>query len=250
MPEDLQDTPRPLGEIAIGPSKFEQFLDRNQKGMIVLGVVIAISAGAYIIQRGIRHSHNEDAGTALAKASGLAEFQAIAKDFPGTPAAGSAELLAAEEQWTEGKTSEAIATLKQFLSANPNHPAAPTAQASLAAKLAKQNQPAEAEAAYQAVIDHPAGRFLAPYALVQLGDLAKTAGDLDKAERLYTRAKSEFPDNHFARLAEQHLLMLKAKPPVEVEAPAAPTKPETDVPDLLPGGSLQLPNDLSAPAQP
>jgi tetratricopeptide (TPR) repeat protein len=231
MPENLQDSPRPLGEIAIGPSKFEQFLDRNQKGMIVLGVIIAISAGAYIIHRGIRHSNNEDASTALAKASALAEFQAIAKDFPGTPAAGSAELLAAEEQWTEGKTSEAIATLKQFLSANPNHPA-------------------EAEAAYQAVIDHPAGRFLAPYALVQLGDLAKTAGDLDKAERLYTRAKSEFPDNHFARLAEQHLLMLKAKPPVEVEAPAAPAKPESGTPDLLPGGSLQLPNDLSAPAQP
>jgi tetratricopeptide (TPR) repeat protein len=255
MSEDLQDTPRPLGEIAIGPSKFEQFLDRNQKGMIGLAVIIALAGGGYIIHRGIERSQREDAGTALSKASQLTEFQAIAKDFPGTPAAGSAELLAAERQWDDKQPDAAIATLRQFISANPAHPAVPTAQASLGAKLVKQNQPAEAEAAFQAVVDNPAARFLAPYALIQLGDLAKTAGDLDKAERLYTRAKSEYPDNSFGRIADQHLQTLRAKPPVEIEAPAAPAAPAGQ--DLLQpsspapfGGDVSVPADEPAPAAP
>jgi predicted negative regulator of RcsB-dependent stress response len=253
MSEDLQNTPRPLGEIAIGPSKFEQFLDRNQKGMIGLAIILALAGGGYIIHRGIERSKREDAGMALSKASQLTEFQAITKDFPGTPAAGSAELLAAEKQWDDKQPDAAIATLRQFISANPGHPAVPTAQASLGAKLVKQNQLAGAEAAFQAVVDNPSARFLAPYALIQLGDLAKTAGDLDKAERLYTQAKSDYSDNSFGRIADQHLQTLRAKPPVEIEAPAAPAIPAGQE-DLLqpspqaPFGGLPVPADEPAPA--
>ncbi|HEY8960573.1 MAG TPA: hypothetical protein VIM57_00100, partial [Luteolibacter sp.] len=80
MSADLQDTPRPLGEIAIGPSKLDQFLDRNQKGMIGLAIAIALAGGAWIVYRGIERSQQEDAGIALTKASELTDLQTILKD--------------------------------------------------------------------------------------------------------------------------------------------------------------------------
>lgn len=254
MSDDLQDTPRPLGEIAIGPSKFEQFLDRNQKGMIGLAIAIALAGGAWIVYRGIQHSQREDAGVALTKAAELTDLQAILKDYPKTPAAGSAQLLAAEKQWT-ANPDEAIATLRKFIETNPSHPAVPTAQASLGNKLVKQNKISEAEAAFQAIVDNAAARFLAPYALVQLGDLARTAGDLEKAESLYQKAKSDYPEeNHFTQIATQHLQLLKAKPPVEIDAPPAPpvTPGQSPAgPDLLnPGSSAPFGTGSDIPADP
>lgn len=253
MSDDLQDTPRPLGEIAIGPSKFEQFLDRNQKGMIGLAIAIAIAGGAWIIHRGIEHSQREDAGVALTKAAELTDLQTILKDYPKTPAAGSAQLLAAEKQWAINQD-EAIATLRKFIEANPAHPATPTAQASLGNKLVKQNKIAEAETAFQAIVDNASARFLAPYALVQLGDLAKTAGNLEKAESFYQKAKSDYPDNHFSQIAAQHLQLLKAKPPVEIDAPPAPPVTPGQLPtgpDLLnPGSSAPFGTGSDLPIDP
>ena len=253
MSADLQDTPRPLGEIAIGPSKLDQFLDRNQKGMIGLAIAIALAGGAWIVYRGIERSQQEDAGIALTKAAELTDLQTILKDYPKTPAAGSAQLLAAEKQWATNPD-EAIATLRKFIETNPSHPAAPTAQASLGNKLVKQNKTAEAEIAFQAIVDNPSARFLAPYALVQLGDLAKTAGDLKKAESFYQKAENEYPDNHFSQIAKQHLLLLNAKPPVEIDAPPAPpvTPGQSPTgPDLMnPGSSAPFGTGSDLPIDP
>lgn len=238
MPEDTSDTPQLLGEISHGPSAFEQFLDRNQKGLIVVSILAALAGGGVVVYRGIKTSKERDAGALLLKAEDLAALQSIGKDYPGTAASGSASILLAEKQWSEGQQDAAIDTLKSFVQSNPEHPAWPTAQASLGSKLMSQGKTGDAEAAFQSLISSPSGKFLAPYALTQLGDIAKLAGDIEKARGFYEKAKADYATNNFSsNLAGQHLLNLTAKPPVEIDAPPPPPPAEDVKPANL--GDLQ-----------
>ncbi|OYV05846.1 MAG: hypothetical protein CFE26_09475 [Verrucomicrobiales bacterium VVV1] len=223
MPENTSDTPQLLGEISHGPSAFEQFLDRNQKGLIVVSILAALAGCGVVVYRGIKTSKERDAGALLLKAEDLATLQSIGKDYSGTAAAGTASILTAEKQWSEGQQDAAIETLKTFSSANTAHPAWPTAQASLGSKLMAQGKTGDAEATFQALVSSPSGKFLAPYALTQLGDIAKLAGDIEKARGFYEKAKADYSTNNFSSsLAGQHLLNLTAKAPVEIDAPPPP----------------------------
>jgi len=234
MPKDLNDSPQLLGEISQAPSAFEQFLERNQKALLVLAILAAVGGCGFVIYRGVQTGNENEAGANLVKADDLPALQAITANFPATAAGSSAIVLTAEKQWSSGQKDLAIETLNSFIKSKPQHPAIPSAQASLGSKLMSLGKNAEAAAAFQAVVDNKNGRFLAPYALTQLGDLAKLAGDTDKAKGFYDRAQSDYPGSSFGRLSSQHLVSVKAKPPTEVEAPAnqAPTPPQNS--DVVP----------------
>ena len=82
-------------------------------------------------------------------------------------------------------------------------------------------------------MDQPKSRYIAPYALISLGDIAKVAGDLEKAEASYNRVQSDFSESPFVRTATLRITTLRAKPPVEIEpppAPAAETAPAAEAP--------------------
>ncbi|NJM38952.1 MAG: tetratricopeptide repeat protein [Akkermansiaceae bacterium] len=134
----------PLAEISQGPNAFEAFLDRNQKSLIILGVLGVITAVALIVYQGISKSRQETAGAALNKAEDLAALQAVVNEHGETAAASSAMVLLANSQWMAGKKDEAIATLQKFVSANPNHPALYSAQANLGTKLMAQGKTGDA----------------------------------------------------------------------------------------------------------
>ncbi len=231
---------RPIAEISQGPSAFESFLDRNQKLLLVLGIVVALAVIAWVVVRGIHRSAETNAGNALAAAAGLAELQDVVKDHSGTIAAGSARILISEEQWRNGQQDAAIDTLRTFLAETPEHPAAATARASLAARLMQQGKNEEAESLFRQVSEDPAARFLAPYALTCLGDLAKAAGRIDEAGELYRRAKDDFDSNPFSNSVQQHLDLLKFKLPEEIEPPPAEEAKE-DAPE---DGASSLPGEL------
>jgi predicted negative regulator of RcsB-dependent stress response len=229
------ETPTPLAEISQGPSAFEQFLDNNQKNLIILTVLLVIGAGALVVYRGIEKSSQQSAGAALNKASDLPALQAVIQEHAGTQAAGSAMVLLAESQWSDGQQDAAIKTLRDFISSNADHAALPTAQASLGAKLMAQGKAADATAVFQQIVDNPKARFIAPYALISLGDIAQAAGDPDKAQLSYIRAKTDFPDSSFASTANERIASLRAMPPVEVEPPpAAAPEVESSAPTVVP----------------
>lgn len=229
MAADLPESPTPLAEISQGPSAFEQFLDNNQKNLVILTILLVIGAAALVVYRGIEKSRQETAGADLNKAADLAALQAVVKNHADTHAANSAMILLADRQWSEGQQDAAITTLRDFIAANPEHPAFSTARASLGSKLMAQGKAADATAVFQEIADDPKARFIAPYALISLGDLAKAAGDLEKAESSYSRVKKDFPESSFAETANKRIATLKAKPPVEVEPPPAPA-PEAAAP--------------------
>lgn len=224
MPADLSKSPVPLAEISQGPNAFEMFLDRNQKNLIILAILLAIGAAALVIYRGMEKSRQESAGAALNKAEDLAALQAVINEHAGTAAASSTMVLLADRQWAEGQQDAAIATLNKFIAANPDHPAHPTAQASLGSKLMIQGKSADASRIFQDLANDPKARFIAPFALISLGDIAKMAGDFDKAEASYKQVKTDFSESGFAETAKRRIATLKAKPPVEIEAPPTPEK--------------------------
>ena len=254
MSADSSATPRPLGEISQEPAAFDQFMDRHQQKLIVLAVLIALAAAIFIVWRGLKQSHEHTAGEALTQADDQPSLQKLIKEYPKTSAAGSARILLSEKQWEEGQQDAAVSTLKEFLSENPEHAALATAQASLGSKLAAQGKADEAAKIFEQLAGNEKARHLAPFALLSLGDLAKAAGDTTKAEGFYQRAQNEFPDSTFANTATRRIGLLKAKPPVEIEAPPAP--PEAPAPqapeNLIPGLNLapSAPESAPAPAAP
>jgi predicted negative regulator of RcsB-dependent stress response len=225
MPADPIESPVPLAEISQGPNAFEAFLDRNQKNLIALAILLALATAALVVYRGIETGRQTSAGEALNKAEDLAALQAVISEHAGTKAAQSAVVLLAENQWADKKQDAAIETLRGFITANPDHPAHAAAQASLGAKLMAQGKSGEAVDVFQSIVSDPKARYIAPYALISLGDLAKTAGDLTKAEASYNRVKSEFSESAFVETATRRISALKAKAPVEIAPPPVPVAP-------------------------
>ncbi|HEY1120690.1 MAG TPA: tetratricopeptide repeat protein [Haloferula sp.] len=248
MVEDSADTPRPLAEISHGPSAFEAFLDRNQKGMIVLGIVLALGAAGWIVMRGLKQESEENAGAILVKSEGIPQLQALVKDKPDTAAAGSAELVIAAKQWDAGDQDAAIETLRAFISSKPDHPGVHSAKASLASRLMQQGKKDEAQKLFSEVANDPAAKFIAPYALVSLGDMQKADGKIDEAEASYKKAQSDFGTNPLANLAGQRLKLLRFHKPTEIEAPPAPPAPKEGA-AATPGAAdaAALPSELNNP---
>lgn len=239
MSADPKNPPVPLAEISQGPNAFEEFMDRNQKNLIVLALLLAIGAAVLVVYRGIQQSAQQTAGAALSKAEDIAALQAVVDEHADTAAAGSAMVLLGNKQWTEGQQEAAIATLRKFVEENPSHPAIPAAKASLGSKLMAQGKTADAVALFEQLSGDSSDAYIAPFALISLGDIAKAAGDLEKADASYTKVRTEFPESSFAETAGRRLAILKAKPPVEIDPPPAPQVPATgtdaaDIPELPP----------------
>lgn len=242
MSADLKESSTPLAEISQKPNAFEAFLDRNQKGIAVLAVLLVIGALAFVVYRGIETSRQENAGAALVKAKDTAGYQSVIDEHAGTTAAGSAMVLLAESQWNDGKKDESVATLRDFIASHPTHAAIPSAKASLGAKLMAQGKTGDAAKVFEELSINPEARYIAPFALISLGDIAKGAGELEKAESNYLKVTTDFASSSFADTASRRLAILKATPPVEIEAPAvpetAPAAENDDVPAFtLPGMS-------------
>ena len=253
MSADLKESSAPLAEISQGPNAFELFLDRNQKGLIAFAVLIALGAVGVVIYRGVETSRQETAGAALNKAEDLAAYQAVVDQNDKTVAAGSAMVLLANSQWEAKKQDEAIATLQKFISSLPEHAAIPSAKANLGSKLMAQGKSGDATKVFEELVSDPAAKFIAPFALISLGDMARAAGDIEKAETTYAKVKNDFPDSTFGDTANRRIATLKAKPPVEIEPPPAPPAPpagsaaSSTPPSLAPAPDAVVPS-VEAPA--
>lgn len=226
MPENTTPTNTPLAEINLGPSKFEQFLDNNQKTLAVLFALAVVASAVYIVIRGVEKSREHSAGVALSKAATSAALQDVISNHAKTNAAASAKLLLADMQAGEGKMDAAIKTLQDFIATNTEHAARPTASAKLAANLMGEGKAAEASAIFQNLVSDPKARYIAPYALICLGDIAKVGGDPAKAESYFNQVKTEFAESSFASIAAERLASVKTKPPVEVDPPAQAPEPQ------------------------
>lgn len=214
------DSSGPLGEISQAPPALEIFLDKHQAKVIVFAIILVIGVAVYVVQRGIAQSNEETAGGLLSKAVDISDLQGIVKNHEGTAAASSAKVLLANKQWEDGQQDNAIATLNALIGGGGNtHPAIASGKVSLASKLLAQGKQDEAADLFNGFTDNTDTSFLAPYALISLGDIAAAKGDIEAATKAYETVTTEFSESSFAREASERILLLKAKAPAEVAAP-------------------------------
>jgi hypothetical protein len=104
----------------------------------------------------------------------------------------------------------------------------------------QQGKTDEASNLFRELADGANSRFIAPYALVSLGDIEKAAGKTKEAEDYYKRVTENFKGSPFTNLADQHLKLVNFQMPAEIEAPPAPVVPPQSEfkPDLSPGAGL------------
>jgi TolA-binding protein len=238
---DPSTDPVPLGEILQGPSPFEQFLERNQKLIAVAAVAAGLGIGGFMVYRTIAADNATAAGAALSQAKDIADLEKVKTEYANTPSAVTAALQISDKQWANNQQDEAISTLREIVEKFPQHPAHIIAQNALGHRLLEQGKTGDAELAFQSVIDSPSGTFLAPMAMISLGDIANKGGDKAKAEEFYKKVGDKYKESTFASLATDRLKFLNFVAPTEVEAPPVVSSPPS---------SIAQPDPAQAPANP
>lgn len=232
MAQEPTSNPTPLAEIDHGPSKFEQFLEDNLKKIILAAFLLVLGVAGYIVVSGMETAKDTSAGEALQAASDIAAYRDVIENFPATPAAGSAALFIAEQQWKDGSQEESISTLRSFISDSPDHPAVGNARLSLASHLIAQEKAEEAKPLLEEIAKDPKSKHIAAFALLTLGDLAAQEGHEDSARTHYESALNDFPDSNPSTnsLATRRLSLLGVESPAKISAPAVDpdTSPATE----------------------
>lgn len=241
-PEEI----KAIGEIELGPSRHEQFLNAHYKKLMWGGIALGIISGSIIAY--FSHIHDEKQAAAAQvvtamKAAGptsvalpadydAAALAAVQADHADTPSADTAELMDGLAK-LEGQEKEAgIAKLKEVAAKSGNILLRARALASVASALMTDGKDAEAAAAWEQV----AGMGDSPYraiAYMTLGDMARSAGDTDKARAYYTDAETKCPTSPLVmgKTVQMRALLLD----VDAPKPVAPA-PKADTPAEDNGG--------------
>lgn len=225
----MEDAPTPFAELDNGPSKFEEFLENNQKLLIGGSIAIFLGVLGYVGYTGYNDLKAQEAGSALSAASDEATIQTVISTYGDTATAGSATLLLAGEQASESDE-KAIETLSSFIDTYPTHPALASATTKLGLALLNKGDLAGAQARLSAVVDMEDADYIIPAAQIGLGDIAKANGDISQAKELYTKVSdltaggfdSIQKYSQYAAIANSRLRYLEAAAPEEKAAQSAP----------------------------
>lgn len=231
------------------PFDFVTWFELN-RGRLLIGVgLVCAVAIAVMVTRALRHAKvREAAGALLAAAPAEVPGQPapaldpqklleISRQFPGTPAAVQARLLAAGQLFTAGKYSEAQTEFAAVEAAQPNGPLLGVAILGVASSLDAQNKGSEAVAAYDRVISlFPSDAVsqqarLAKARLIQGSQPAQSLGLLDEILR------NEYAIGYQEVAAAARSVLLAQHP--ELDVPLVSTNqirvlPPTDPPPAQP----------------
>ena len=250
-PEEM----KAIGEIELGPSRHERFLNHHYKKLIVLTLVVMLVAVVAIVYGTYRTKQEKDAASELIAAVrvfpssdsvsegfDLATLERSTKDYADTQAAGSAKLLRGIQLLAGGQEKEGKEALRDIVNTAPDPSFRLRAQVYLASYTMHAGQNEEATEQWQAVSRSGQSPYLA-LSLLSLGDLENEAGKQDIARSYYERLMQDCPASPLVFTARQRLLLLGVDAPHSVE----PEKKENSTPDAdnlpqwepmqLPGGA-------------
>jgi predicted negative regulator of RcsB-dependent stress response len=231
----MDDTPTPIAEIDHGPSKFEIFLEENQKLLIGGAVAIFLGVLGYVGYTSFAEMKAAEAGEALAAAEEDSDIEAVISQHADTASAGSAALLLANQKADESNQA-AIDALRDFVATYPNHPALATATTNLGLRLLNEGKLDEAQAQLSEVEDIPGSTYIAPVAKIGLGDIAKAKGNIELARQNYNEVSNLVAEaagaattlesinkfSGYTQMANNRLRLLTAEAPKEVEKKTSP----------------------------
>lgn len=257
-PEEI----KAIGEIELGPARHEIFLNKHYKKLIIGGIAFMVAASAAIGYYSYKNEQKEQAGALVVQAMGSAsqegahspaKYDAAALSqintaYADTNSADLAQLLEALSLMTDSAQVEgAIGRLEALASGSANELIRARALASLAAHYMSEEKNDKATACWKQIISMPSNPYSA-IAYLNLGDMAKLAGDKEAARNYYTQVSTACPNSPLVseNVAGLRLALLDVEAPTPVAAPPAEEKP-TSVPNPF-GIDTASPFGPAAPA--
>lgn len=230
-PEEI----KAIGEIEIGPSKHEVFLNAHYKKLMWGGIGLSLLAGCVIAYFSHRNDHNEAGaaaamnvfavtapGTAAVPAEYKAEaLAALDSQYADTPSAVAAELLRGLSLITGDKAQEGVSVLQKVVETADNPLVAARAQSAIASYYMGQGKDAEATDAWQRLVQMGDSPYTA-LGYLTLGDIAATSGNKEAARGFYEQARTKCETSSLvnSKTVEMRLLLLDVDAPVPVAPPA------------------------------
>jgi TolA-binding protein len=215
--------------------KLWAWFEKNRK-QVMYGVAATFGVALVVWFFIWRHQENLIAASeALAKAStaqmtnpnasqnSAEAFLKVAADYPGSPAAERAVLLAAGSLFTQGKYPEAQAQFGQFIHRFGGSRLLAQAKLGVAASLDAQNKPTEAIAAYKDLVDRHTSDIVAPQAKFALGRLYEAQNQPEQAKKLFEEIARGDSYGSIGSEAGMRLEELKLKYPSLTPPPVAVT---------------------------
>ncbi len=267
-PEEI----KAIGEIEIGPSKHELFLNAHYKKLMWGGIGLSVAAACIIAYFSHRNDHRNEASActmqvfkatepgavAAPAAYDAAALKSLSEDYADTPSAATAELLRALSLLGGDKKTEALASLQQLADSSSNPLIASRAQVAIASHLMQEGKEKESSAAWQKLVQMGDSPYTA-LGYVTLGDLAAAGGDKQAARGYYEQARTKCETSALvsAKTVEMRLLLLDVDAPRPVAPISTPAQdslnPFGDTPAAAPSSSPASDTDpfgLTTPAQP
>lgn len=237
-PEEI----KAIGEIELGPARHEIFLNKHYKKLILAGIAFMVAASAGIGYYSYKTEQKEIAGSLVVQAMGAATgtgaveparydakaISQIAAEYGDTNSADTARLMEALSLLTDSARVEtAIGILENLSATGGNDFVRARALASLASYYMAEEQNEKSASYWKQIIALPANPYSA-VAYVNLGDLAKLAGDIEGARNFYTQVSSACPNSPLIseQVAGLRLALLEVDAPKPVAPPAEPAAPE------------------------
>lgn len=196
----------PAPESGFDPLVF--WMEHKQKIVVLLGL-FAAALVIYFSSEYIRVKKLASSAAALASAKDTESLRKVTTDFAGTPPAGNAYLLIAENLRKEGKLDDAVAALRTMIDKYADHPLISGAWTSLASTLEAQGKTDEALSTYQKVSTTFSTSFSAPVALLGQARIYKEKGKTDEAKKLFDQVINQYPESLFAQTAMRESQSLK-----------------------------------------
>lgn len=239
-PEEI----KAIGEIELGPSKHEIFLNQHYKKLMWGGICLAVIAGSLIAYFSHRNDMRSEAAALVVESLNPAgkpaqnmQFDAtsleqLERDFASTPAASTGHLMRGLLLLRGDKPEEGVTYLREHvINAEDNTLTAPRAMAAIAMQYVRDGKTKEALAAWQELADM-AGHGYRALAFLNVGDLSLDLGDKDAARRAYTRAKTECSSSRLVTqgTVEQRLVMMEVDAPKRVKPQPAEAPAESPAP--------------------
>lgn len=237
---------KPIAEIEIGPTKHEQFLDRNHKKLIALLLLIGLIVSGFIIYNDIEKDKRNKAGALLVSAFSadgkldLAKFDQVISEYPGTHSALTAAYMKGQALWEQGREKDGNAQMLDFIQTVDNPEFKAQACVILGCHYMSSGDNEAAVKQFQQAIDCGSALY-SPPAYLCLGDIARASGKLDEAQKFYSELVEKFPESAFViqsmGVPEREDLLDVAAPRKVAPAQAPPAKAdEVAAPALNLGG--------------
>lgn len=234
-PEEI----KAIGEIAIGPSRHEQFLNAHYKKLMWGGITLGVVAGGIIAFFSHRNDMQHEAAARVVQAmkitapgEGIASadeydssaIQTLRQDFSNTPSSITAELMDGLSLLAKGDAA-GVAALEK--AANSNAPVPLRARALAALATYELQQGKDSAPTWTRITQMEANPYSA-LAYLMLGDLAKDKGEKDTARNWYEQCKAKCPTSALVadKTVDMRLTLLDVDAPTPVEPVAQPQQQE------------------------